>query len=146
MSKIDDLLDKAARFLMKRFGIEDSEPRRHPGKAYHARTEVTKKKGPWTNPHLVSWLKYMDHLFDLMLDGHGRSPAAMQTRDRLQFHWKFMSPKEQFEAMEAYQTASVAFQQRQAERKLHRQAQEMGKQRFRDLQEELDHFMAPKGN
>ena len=146
MSKIDDLLERAARFIMKRWGLDEHGGKRHPGMAYHARTEISSRKKPTENPHLTTWTRFMKHLFGLMLDGYGGSPAAMQIRDRLQFHWKFMDHKEQVDAMNRYQQHKFEHEQRQVEKQFTDAQSEQNKQRFRDVAEELDNFMAPKGN
>jgi hypothetical protein len=148
MSKVDELLDKAARFLMKRFGLEEDEPKRHSGRVFHGRndTMVPKPKETKENPHLGSWTEYMKHLFGLMLDGHGRSNPAMQVRDRLQFHWAFMNQSERTEAMNRYQYAKMDYQQRLAEKQLQDAERASNKEHFHDVAQEVDHFMAPKGN
>lgn len=143
MSKIDELLERASRFLAKKFGLESE---RHPGKVHHGRNVISSRKKPTENPHLTSWTRYMKHLFNLILDGYGRSPAAMQVRDRLQFHWKFMDRNEHAEAMNRYQYAKIEHEQRRVEQELRASEDALNQQHFRDIAQEIEHFMAPKVN
>lgn len=135
----------------------DGEPdeKTHPGQVHHARNvwrrkaKIRERRGGAEfqgNPHDGSWRRYTTHLFALMLDGHGRSQAAMQVRDRLNFHWKFLTRKERTECLRFYQEAKQEFVLQQAERKISDERYAKDVAYTRDLWSEIDVFMNPRAH
>lgn len=153
---LEKLIAKLARRVADHFE-DDSEEKTHPGRAYHARTVLRRKKKPKIkehrggaayegNPHMGSWQRYTTHLFGLILDGHGRSQAAMQVRDRLNFHWKFIGRKERAECLRFYQEVKHEFEMKKAERTVSDAQYERDVKHTRDLWDEVDVFMNPRAN
>lgn len=135
----------------------DSEPKTHPGRVHHARNVWRRKRKPKVrehrggaeydgNPHKGSWIRYTTHLFQLMLEGHGRSQAAMQVRDRLNFHWSFMTPAEHTECLNFYQQAKHDYVLATADRKVSDAQYERNVSFSRDIRSEVDEFMNPSAN
>lgn len=159
-SKFERLARKVRRWVrdqLEDFVPQDPETQdehAHPGRAYHARTEVKRRKvreyrsGPEFkgNPHAGSWRRYTEHLFKLILDGHGRSQAAMQVRDRLNFHWRFMNKTERAEAVAFYYEKKQEFAHAKAERDIADKVNERSRTFTRDLYAEVDEFMNPRAN
>lgn len=159
--KIEELASRVSRWFHKQLGVpakeappSGSEENSHPGRAYHARTVLDESEGgvrehrggrPYQgNPHVGSWMRYTTHLFHLMLEGHGRSPAATHIRDRLAFHWNFLSQKERTKCLEHYRSAKLSY----AERKVAHDTASARRDRdwlfTKDLYAEVEDFMSPK--
>lgn len=159
--KIEEIAGRISRWLRRQLGdvVEESpsqedgeEHSSHPGKAYHAKTvlgepHVREHAGGRRfrgNPHVGSWKKYTTHLFSLMLDGYGHSPAAMQVRDRLNTHWKLLTEKERTQCLRHYRREK----RRYAEAKVERDTAAFRHDRdwlfTKDLYAEVEEFMSPK--
>ena len=151
--KFDDLASKVSRWFRDQFGVpETGDDASHPGRVFHRRNKRPKRVvreyagGPVFkgNPHLGSWKRYTSHLFDLMLDGHGGSPAAMQVRDRLNLHWKYLSSTERRECLEYYLEAKQGFENEKSERRLKTSTYERDLAYTQSVKDEVDRFMNPK--
>jgi hypothetical protein len=69
---------------------------RHPGVVYDPVTSTASKPG--TNPHVLSWVAYGQHLHSLLDQELGDSPAVAETRRILEVHWAFLSTAERAHA------------------------------------------------
>lgn len=155
--KFKEVANKVSRWLREQlepmmFEAQKSENINHPGRVFHRRTRQPKAVvreyagGPVYkgNPHLGSWKRYTKHLFDLMLEGHGGSPAAMQVRDRLNFHWRFLGKEERTECLKYYRTTKQRFEETKMERQLRTSQFERDLAYTENLRAEVDRFMNPK--